>query len=157
MVMEFPTVTARDLAGGQVTLPAELPGEQRILLIAFQRRHETLIRSWTPFLQQLERANPNARAYELHSIRELPGVVQAFIDEGMRAGIADPAARERTLTLYLDKAAFREVLELPDEETIYVLFVDGEGEVRWRASGAYMPEGGRSLVEAIEKNGRGGP
>jgi hypothetical protein len=154
--MQFPTVTARNLAGRQVTLPAELPGELRILLIAFQRRHQDLISSWTPFLEELERANPNVRAYELPVIRELPAAVQAFIDEGMEAGIADPAARERTLTAYLDKTGFRQALDLLDEDTIYVLVVDGRGEVRWRARGAYTPEGGRSLLESVAKNGRCG-
>jgi hypothetical protein len=155
--MQFPIVTARNLAGRQLTLPAELAGEHRILLIAFQRRHQALISSWTPFLEQLERAHPDVRTYEMPVLRQLPSIVQAFIDEGMQAGTPDLAARETTLTLYVDKVAFREALHLPDEDTIYVLVLDRHGEVRWRARGAYTLERGHSLAEVIEKNGRWGP
>ncbi len=40
---------------------------------------------------------------------------QVFINEGMRAGIPDPATRERTITLYIDKPAFQHALDMPDE------------------------------------------
>jgi hypothetical protein len=148
-MMQFPTIPARNLHGRAVTLPAELEGEQRILLIAFQRWQQNLIDSWVPFLEELEAARPEARYYELPIIRELPGLVQNFIDEGMRAGIPDPATRERTLTAYVDKTTFREALDLPHEDTIYVLLLDG-GEVRWRAGGAYTADKGRSLVATME-------
>jgi hypothetical protein len=146
--MRFPTIKARNLHGRAVTLPAELEGEQQILLIAFQRWHQNLVDSWVPFLEKLEEARPDTRYYELPVIRDLPGLVQNFIDGGMRAGIPDPATRGRTLTAYLDKAAFREALHLPHEDTIYVLLVDG-GEVHWRTTGAYTEDKGRSLTDTM--------
>jgi hypothetical protein len=155
--MQFPPVTAHSLAGRRVMLPTDLAGEERILLLVFQRWQQDLISSWIPFLEQLEQAHPAVRAYQVPVLRELASVVQAFIDEGMQAGIADPAARERTLTVYVDKAAFRNALGLPDEDTIYVLLVDRRGEVRWRARGGYTPEQGEALARAVEKNGRGRP
>jgi hypothetical protein len=68
----------------------------------------------------------------------------------MRAGIPDPIARDRTITLYLDKGAFRQALELPHEDNIYVLLVDREGTVVWRASGAFTTDKGESLERAIQ-------
>jgi predicted transcriptional regulator len=58
-------------------------------------------------------------------------------------------ARARTITLYVDKAAFRQALELPHEEDIYVLLVDREGNVLWRAEGAFTPEKGESLAAVL--------
>ena len=58
-------------------------------------------------------------------------------------------ARARTITLYVDKPAFRRALELPHEEDIYVLLVDREGKVFWRAEGAFAPEKGESLAAAL--------
>jgi hypothetical protein len=64
------------------------------------------------------------------------------------AGIPDRAARESTFMLYLDKAAFRRQFELPTEGTIYAVLVTCEGQVLWRAEGAWTPEAGSSL-EAV--------
>ena len=148
--MQFPTVTARNLHGRQVTLLAGLQGKERVLLIAFQRWQQSLIDSWVPFLGRLEQDNPDLRYYELPVIRALPWLARSFIDGGMRAGIPDPTARERTLTLYLDKRAFRAALDLPDEENIYLLLVDSQNQVRWRTRGAYTVEKGEALLARIE-------
>ncbi len=39
-----------------------------------------------------------------------------MLNEGMRAGIPERATRAHTITLYLDKAAFRQALAIPDEQ-----------------------------------------
>ncbi len=49
----------------------------------------------------------------------------------MRSGITDRMRREQTITLFLDKAAFREQPGLPDEQTIYALLVDHAGTILW--------------------------
>ena len=90
------------------------------------------------------------RYYELPTIQRLNALARTFINEGMRAGIPDPVARERTITLYLDKNAFRQALQLPDEDDIYVLLLDRQGQVLWRTEGAFTPEKGDSLAAAVQ-------
>ncbi|MBN1137654.1 MAG: hypothetical protein JXM73_13795, partial [Anaerolineae bacterium] len=99
--------------------------------------------------RQLEEAYPAVRYYELPTIRRLNTLARTFINEGMRAGIPDLVARERTITLYVDKKAFREALQLPGEEDIYVLLLDRQGRLLWRAEGAFTPDKGESLASAI--------
>jgi hypothetical protein len=72
-----------------------------------------------------------------------------FINEGMRAGIPNPKTRERTITLYLDKAQFRRALGMPDEEHIYILLVDRQGKELFRARGPYSHEGETALRLAL--------
>jgi hypothetical protein len=67
----------------------------------------------------------------------------------MRSGIPDRLARERTITLYLDKAPFRQALDMPDEEHIYVLLIDHSGKVLWRERGVYEPDKGAALEGAL--------
>jgi len=121
-----------------------------VLLIAFQRWHQSLVDTWVPFLQQVEEKHPDLRYYELPTIQRLNPLSRVFINEGMRAGIPDTTARERTITLYLDKKAFREALNLPHEEDIYVLLVDRAGKVLWQAAGAHTADKAASLLSAIE-------
>jgi hypothetical protein len=41
----------------------------------------------------------------------------------MRAGIPDQTARERTVTLYLEKEAFKSALDISDENYIYLFLI----------------------------------
>lgn len=68
----------------------------------------------------------------------------------MRMGIPDRKAREATITLYLDKPAFRRDLALHDEERIYVLLVNSRGDVFWQAEGPFTEEKGQGLRHALE-------
>jgi len=38
---------------------------------------------------------------------------------------------------------------MPDEDHIYVLLVDGDGQVLWRERGAYTPEKGAALGKRL--------
>jgi hypothetical protein len=147
--MRFPVVTSANLSRQGFTLPADFEGDVNVLLIAFQRWHQRAVDTWIPFVRQLEQAHDDVRYYELPVIQRMNVLGRTFINEGMRAGIPDPVARARTITLYVDKPAFRHTLELPHEEDIYVLLVDREGQVLWRAEGAFTPEMGESLAAAL--------
>jgi hypothetical protein len=72
-----------------------------------------------------------------------------FINEGMRAGIPNQKTRERTITLYLDKADFRAALNMTDEVHIYVLVVDLQGEEFFRARGPYSREAEVALRQVL--------
>jgi hypothetical protein len=152
--MQFPSVSGVNLSRKTVSLPGGLGGELNVLIIAFQRWQQGLIESWVPLLEQLERTIPGLQYYELPTLQRLNPISRTFINEGMRAGIADFDARERTITLYLDKGNFRSALDLPDEDTIYVLLVDHEGQVLWRAEGALTREKGDSLLTALQQHTR---
>jgi hypothetical protein len=147
--MKFPTVSGSNLQRRQLTLPQDLQGEQNLVLIAFQQWQQTQVDTWIPFARQLEEAYPAVRYYELPTIQRLNALARTFINEGMRAGIPGQVARERTITLYLDKKAFREALQLSGEDDIHVLLLDRQGRVLWRAEGAFTPDKGDSLASAI--------
>jgi hypothetical protein len=149
VAMQFPTVSGSNLKRRKLTLPQDLQGEQNLVLIAFQQWQQAQIDTWIPFARQLEEAYPAVRYYELPTIQRLNTLARTFINEGMRAGIPDVVARERTITLYLDKKAFREALQLPDEDNIYALLLDRQGRILWRAEGSFTPEQGESLVAVL--------
>jgi hypothetical protein len=147
--MKFPAVTGSNLQRKKLRLPQDFQGELTLVLIAFQQWQQTQVDTWLPFARQLEETDPRVRYYELPTIQRLNALSRTFVNEGMRAGIPDPIARERTITLYLDKSAFRQALQLSHEDDIYVLLLDGQGKVLWRAEGAFTPEKGESLAAAV--------
>jgi hypothetical protein len=151
MTMRFPTVRGSNLAGREYTLPADFEGELNIVAVAFQMWHQDEVNTWMPLFEQMEHQVPGLRAYELPVIRSMNRVSQWMIDQGMRGGIPDQATRSRTITLYTDKERFRQALELPSENHIYILLVDRRGEVLWRTQGAYRPDTARELAAAVEQ------
>jgi hypothetical protein len=150
--MRFPQVTGSNLLRHELTLPDDLQGELNILFIAFQQWHQALVDSWVPLARQLEQSFPGVQFYETPVIRKMNVISQAFINEGMRAGIPNQTTREKTITLYIDKKALRRALEIPNEETIWVLVLDRQGNVLWRTDGAYSQEKGEALLNTIQEH-----
>ena len=147
--MRFPAVTGSNLQRQKLSLPQDFRGELNLVLIAFQQWQQAQVDTWIPFVRQLEESHSGVRYYELPTIQRRSVLSRTLINEGMRAGIPDPVARERTITLYVDKRAFREALELPGEDDIHVILLDRQGRVRWRAEGAFTAEKGESLTAAL--------
>jgi hypothetical protein len=142
-------VTGSNLHRKRIHLPQGFLGERNLVFVAFQQWQQSQVDAWIPFAQQLEANHPDTRYYELPTIRPLNILARTFINEGMRAGIPDPLARERTITLYVDKESFRRALELPDEDDILVLLLDREGIILWRTDGTFTPDKGEDLVAAL--------
>ena len=147
--MQFPEVTGSNLQRQQIQLPQGFEGELNLVLIAFQQWQQAQVDTWLPFARQLEESHPSMRYYELPTIRQLNALARTFINEGMRAGIPNPVARERTITLYVDKHSFRDALSIAGEDDIHVLLVDKQGKVLWREVGVFTPQKGQSLAAAV--------
>ena len=152
--MDFPAAEGVNLQRQRVLLPSGLPGDLNILIIAFQRWQQAMIESWVPFVEELEQTHPGVRYYELPTLEGRDSLSRTLINEGMRAGIRDVRARQRTITLYVDRAAFRSALDLPDESTIYVLLVNRRGRVVWRGEGALTADKSQALLRAIQTHQR---
>jgi hypothetical protein len=156
----FPSVEGSNLEGEHFQLPSGFEASLNVVLVAFKREQQSDIDEWMPFLNTLRKGQPTLRVYELPTLGRRYRLMRSFIDGGMRRGIPDAAVRSATITLYIDKAPFRESLRLPDEDRIYVLLVDREGRVFWRASGRFdelaAAELARRVDDASRANGAGG-
>ncbi len=148
--MVFPVVRSENLEGRRFTLPSDLEGVYNVLFIAFLREHQLDVDSWIPFVKQQVKEHPLLAYYELPTIYRGNPFFRWGLNTGMRMGIPDKKAREVTITLYLDKVAFRRALDIPDENNICVLLVNKKGEILWRNEGPFSEEKGRDLKQAIE-------
>jgi hypothetical protein len=72
-----------------------------------------------------------------------------MINSGMKSGINDRNARDRTITLYIDKTPFKDALGITDETAIQVLLVDRSGAILWRSTGRFTAEKGAALAAAV--------
>lgn len=147
--MTFPTVNGSNLQRAKLTLPQDFESDYNLLFIAFQQWHQDEVNTWIPLAESCEAQFPGLVYYELPTIRSLNAFSRFFINEGMRAGIPNPKSRERTITLYLEKDDFRTALGLEDEEHIFALLIDHQGNELWRARGPHSQVSEASLLEVL--------
>ena len=147
--MTFPTVNGSNLQRAKPTLPQDFEGDYNLLFIAFQQWQQDEVNTWIALAENCEARFPGLVYYELPTIRVLSGISKFFINEGMRAGIPNPKSRERTITLYLEKDDFRTALDMQDEEHIFALLIDHQGNELWRARGPYNQSSEAGLLEVL--------
>jgi hypothetical protein len=147
--LKFPDVETSNLEGRKYSLPHDFESERNLVLIAFEREQQKDVDTWLRESSRLEQFDPAMRIYELPTIARLDPFRRWFINTGMRHGIPDRKARERTLTLYLDKIAFRRSLKIETEKQIHAMLVDRSGSVLWRSEGDFDETKAQSLREAL--------
>ena len=147
--MVFPPVEGNNLEGRKYKLPGDFEGDLNLLFIPFQRWHQDWVDTWVPFARQLVKEVPGLRYYELPTLPRMNPLYRMSLDYGMKMGIPDRAAREATITLYLDKETYRKALAIPSEETVVTMLVTRRGNILWRTEGPFTQEQGTSLLAAI--------
>jgi hypothetical protein len=146
----FPRVKGSNLEKRTFSLPTDFEGERNLLLVAFERDQQKDVDTWLREMKRFEELDPGFRYYELPTIQRPNAFTRWFIDTGMRRGIPDRKARERTITLYLDKKPFCDALLISDQKKIYQFLVDRNGKVLWRSEGLFDETKGASLRSVLE-------
>ena len=147
----FPRVKASNLEKRNFNLPADFEGERNLVLVAFEREQQKDVDTWLREMKRFEEIDPGFHYYELPTIQRPNAFMRWFIDTGMRRGISDRKARERTITLYLEKKTFVDSLLITDQKMIYAFLVDREGKVLWRSEGVFDETKGASLRSALRE------
>ncbi|MDR3686192.1 MAG: hypothetical protein P4L93_04455 [Coriobacteriia bacterium] len=149
--MRFPTLETQDLEGATTRVPDDLPGNPRVIILAFQRWHQMLVDGWSRHAHALAQTYPEISVWEVPAMSHVYAVGRFFIDGGMKAAIPDLAVRQHTLTAYTDLTALITALEIPDYETVHVYLLDSAGEIVWRGSGQVDEDQAAALAAAAEK------
>ena len=147
--MLFPKTSGANLEGRKFNLLVDFEGELNLVLLPFQQWQQTWVNGWLPAAKALMQKHGELHVYELPTLTNMGAIQRWWIDNGMRLGIPDKRTREMTITLYLDKRAFRKALDMPTENTIYVLLVRRNGEIVWRSDGEFNEGKGRDLANAV--------
>jgi hypothetical protein len=145
----FPDVGARDLEGLDVRLPEAFVGDRNVVIVAFQRQHQSLVDSWVPWLEERAADDPGLRFYELPTIGRMWAPMRRFIDGGMAAAIRVPEILQRTLTVYGDVSRLTRPLGIEDRSTIAIVLTDRSGRVRWTGSGGFDESVAAELERAL--------
>lgn len=131
----FPTVKGSSLSGKEFVFPQDIEGDVAIVMIAFTQEQQLDVNTWLPLAERIAAENDAVAYYELPTVFRGTVFFRNWLDGVMRAGIPSQGARDTTVTLYVDVAAFQEALEIPDSNEIQVMLIDQSGDVLWRTDG----------------------
>ena len=148
--IQFPTVSGRNLQREPLQFPQDFPAKYTVVLMAFWRQQQDDVDTWLPFANVLEKLYTDTAYVEFPVVWEMSPFRQFLLNEGMRAGIPDRKARQRTTTLYLDKSRFFNKLQIASQDEIQVLLVGDDGEILWRETGRFSPEKGKALAQSLQ-------
>lgn len=147
---QFPDVAGIDLLGEERALPGSMQGTLNIVAVAFEREHQTPVNTWIPVAEDIMQSQDEVRFYEIPVIYEMNAAGRFWVNNGMRSGIPDDEARERTITVYTDRDKFTDLLAM-QMDRIYLLLVDNDGAILWRTEGQATDETIQQLWHAINK------
>ena len=146
----FPAMKGIDLTGEERPIPQSLEGDLNIITVAFEREQQSNVDTWIPYAEQIIAEHSYIRFYEIPLIYEMNMVMRGWVNNGMRSGIEDEKARERTITVYTDRDDFFEMMDMR-RDTIYTLLLDGDGKILWRESGDASEKKIESLKTVINR------
>lgn len=147
----FPSVSGENLHGEKVTFPDDLKGNPALVLVAFKREQQAEVDTWLAQIGAFEAAIPGIRVVETPTISSARwGWMAWFIDGGMRSGIPDDAARDRTVTLYTDVSKFREALGMETDGQIYAVLLDADARVRLVEPGVFTDGSAERFAQLLD-------
>ena len=120
---QFPSIQGSNLNKEKKVVPDDFVDKNLIVIVAFQQWHQPLVDESISLLE-------NNGLGETHNIIEVPTVqkttklAEIYLDGIMRAGIRDDRIRNRTITAYVDKNEFLEILDIPSDETIHWFLIE---------------------------------
>jgi len=119
----FPSVTGRNLNKEKLTIPDDYGEKNLLVIVAFQQWQQGVVDDAITILEE-------SKLDRTHSIIEIPVIQrstrfrQIRLDTLMRAVIRDRHIRQRTVTVYTDKQAFREKLGIANDNSIHWFLID---------------------------------
>lgn len=136
----LPAVELADLEGKVYQLPKDFPSDLNVIVFGFAHAQKEATQTWIDPILKLKESNSSLSLFKVPVIDKKVGALRAMIRNGMRAGIGDDAARQRTLTLFVDKEKFAKAIGLTDDTKPATMLFDRAGKLLWRSAGESSEE-----------------
>lgn len=146
--MQLPELNTRTLQGVAKTLPADLPAQRTLVVVAFQQRQQRDVDQWLAVaekhgwltdLTQAQEQLPAYAAIEIPCLSRRWEPVRRFIDGGMSTGIGVPVVLARTWTAYTDVKRVQRALDLRNGDQVWAGAVSRDGQVLAHSMGLPTP------------------
>jgi hypothetical protein len=136
---ELPKLRGELLSGRRIVLPDSARGSGALLLLGFtyESRHD--VEAWAARFRHDLGPDSKVLCFEVPMISGVARLARPFIDGGMRRG-TPLALHERVMTVYGETGKWKQRVGFSEPDVAYLLLVDGEGRLVWRAQGPFGEE-----------------
>ena len=134
----FPILRGIDLLTEQRTIPADLSGDYRLIVVAYDVEQQALVDEWLPPLEDLRRRYPALNGYYVPLLPSSAADGALFIIGGMSLAAQNDTDRARTIVVFTDVTAFNDLLDIDGVAEIQLFLLNSAGEIMWRGTGAYQ-------------------
>jgi hypothetical protein len=148
----FPKLTGTNLLLESVTVPDDLPGELRLIVVAYDRDQQIFVEKWLLPLEELNAQYPELAGYYLPLLPQSASDAALPIIGGMTVAASSDRDRARTVVVFTDVDAFNEILDIPGVDALQLFLLDESGSILWRGSGNYDPVTLELLESALNEN-----
>jgi hypothetical protein len=143
----MPTVKVEPLAGSSLTLPDDLPHGPCVFVVGFSKASRTQTMQWSQRLEH-EALADQASIYSVAVIEDVPALMRGFVIRGISSGVPD-ALHHRFLVATSNAAAWKDAVSYSDADAAYLVLVNSDREIVWRANGQLTEATLRSLADAL--------
>ena len=143
----WPPSRAVTLSGKPLVVPTQL-APASVLVVGLTRNSREQTEPWSRRLRD-DRRVVGASIYDVMVLDGVPGFVRSMIVKQVKSGV--PRERhERFLVVSDDISAWRNLLDVKDEDAAYVALLNSKGAVVWRYRGALDDVAYRELLAHLE-------
>jgi hypothetical protein len=151
----FPSLTAENLEGKSITLPADTKGKYSLVGLAYSQKSQEDLKSWLQPIYDtfIAKSDKPVLFDDTYDINLYLVLMFTGSNEGMAAPAKkkmreelDPELKPYVLIYKGDIAKYKETLAMTDKDKPYFFILDEEGKVVHTVSGAYS----EAKMEKIE-------
>ena len=148
--LTLPSFSGTDLNSETRTFPDALSGRYQLIAMPFDREQQILAATWLEPFREIASNYERIEYYSIAALPDLSPAVRGLVMSGMRFTVQDDLTRARLIVVFLDnQAAFLEILNITDTDTIRLFITDSSGTLYWQASGDYNTATETRLREAL--------
>ena len=133
----FPLLKGTNLKMENLSVPDDLPGEIKLILVAYDTDQQVFVDKWLKPLEELNEAYPQLAGYYIPLLPTSASNAALPILGGMTLAAGSDRDRERTIVVFTDVDAFNALVDVPDKDEVQLFLLDADNQIRWHGSGSY--------------------
>ena len=133
----FPELVGTSLLLEQVSVPSELSGDFKLVVVSYDVSQQPDIDEWLPALEELNEEFPRMAGYYIPLLPKSAADTSVFIIGGMAAVAKSDVDRARTVVVFTNVEAFNRLVNVPNMEAVQLFLLDQNQRILWQGSGHY--------------------
>ena len=151
--VSIPALRGTTFAGETVVLPDALRGRSGVLIVGFSQASREQVAAWGHRLQDDPQRPAGLEFYEMPVVASVPKLLRGWVLKKIKESVS-AKGQAHFLPVMDHEAEWKRAAGFSKPDDAYLLVVDGNGVVRWRAEGALTEVGYGELKRQAEISAR---